>query len=85
MTPARKAALQWFHDRGEVPSLRGSPFGAEMLMRMERGAMEALVRPCAGWRFIPAVADVPPSSGATRHLLPTEDVGRSEERASFVR
>lgn len=36
MTPARKAALQWFHDRGEVRSIREAPFGPEMLMRMER-------------------------------------------------
>ena len=36
VTSARKAALAWFHERGEVSSFRGAPFGPEMLMRMER-------------------------------------------------
>lgn len=36
MTPKRKHALQWFHDRGEVRSFREAPFSNEMLMRMER-------------------------------------------------
>ena len=35
-TPARKAALQWFHDRGEVKGIRGAPFGPEMLRLMEK-------------------------------------------------
>ena len=35
-TKARIAALQWFHDRGETRSLTESPFGAAMLVRMQR-------------------------------------------------
>ncbi len=35
-TKARIAALQWFHDRGEVSSIREAPFGSEMLFRMQR-------------------------------------------------
>ena len=36
MTPARKAALQWFHDRGEVSGfvLAENPPSATMMKRM---------------------------------------------------
>lgn len=34
MTPARKAALQWLHDRGEVDNIRNAPFSGEMFQRM---------------------------------------------------
>lgn len=36
MTFARKAALQWIHDRGEVTGFRDAPFAAAMVMLMER-------------------------------------------------
>jgi len=36
MTPERKRALQWFHDRGDVTSFRDAPFTFQMVMNMER-------------------------------------------------
>ena len=34
-TKARIEALQWFHDRGETKTLRGSPITGTMLVRMQ--------------------------------------------------
>lgn len=45
MTPKRKAALQWFYDRGEVTSLRGTPFGNAMLQTMIREGQVQWVNP----------------------------------------
>ncbi len=60
MTPARKKALQWIHDRGEVRSIREAPITAQMLLMMERDG-QVQWRSVSPWRS---------------HLLSLTDKGR---------
>lgn len=48
MTPARKAALQWFHDRGEVGWFDASAPSPQMRTRLEAAGMLEPVKPKAG-------------------------------------